>query len=98
MANFGNHATYLVCYDVSDPYRQAVFRQHIRQYSITGQYSAYECELTQAQRRALIGFLMNYTALGEEACGVIRTHSLYWQNLPKSPVKTADADNFLYIG
>lgn len=88
--------TYLVCYDVSEPNRQSFFRWQIRQYSISGQYSAYECQLSKNQRQSLIEFFMRHAVLGEDACGVIRTHSLYWQSVPKSPVTTQST--LLYIG
>lgn len=88
--------TYLVCYDIAEPNRQAFFRGQIRKHGITGQFSAYECQLSKGERQSLIEFFMRYAVLGEDACGVIRTHSTYWQNTPKSAMSIHST--LLYIG
>lgn len=94
MANF--LPTYLVCYDIAESNRQAFFRWQVRKYSITGQFSAYECQLSKSERQSLIELFMRHAVLGEDACGIIYTHTTYWQNIPKSAMNIHST--LLYIG
>ena len=91
------HRLYLACYDIADPNRQRKVRHAIRQHSVTGQYSAYECELNPAQRQQLITFLLESLELGEDACGIINIRRLYWQNLPTSPLTHSEDNDLIYI-
>ena len=45
---------YIVAYDISDPYRLRRVRNVVRDYATGGQKSAYECFLTNAERRELM--------------------------------------------
>lgn len=89
---------YLVCYDIGEPKRQALFRYTVKRHSVTGQFSAYECWLTKHERQALMNFMLGRTVLGKDGCAILQIGSVYWQNLPKSPVQHAPHDTLIYIG
>jgi len=89
---------YLVCYDIPEPKRQRLFRYVVKRLSVSGQYSAYECWLIQSERQKLVNFMLSKAILGEDACAILRVGSVYWQNLPKSPVQHAPHDTLIYIG
>ena len=96
-AFFMPKVAYLVGYDISDPNCQAKYRHAVRQFSVDGQLSAYECWLSLAEKRHLQQ--LADTLLDElDAVCVIRTGAIYWQNSPKNhPIHTPIPD-FLYIG
>lgn len=98
MGFFMQRKFYLACYDIAEPKRQALFRHRVKRHSFSGQYSAYECSLSQHERQQLIGFMLQHAVLGEDGCAVVKVQSVYWQNLPKSPTDHASASNLFYIG
>lgn len=90
---------YLVGYDISEPKRQALLRYNIKNYSATGQQSAYECLLSQDSRQQLSEFAVSKMDTGD-AFFIVKTVGTYWSQVAKgnpSKPKNAAIDHF-YIG
>ncbi len=90
---------YIVGYDISDPKRQALLRYNIKNYSATGQKSAYECMLSLDSKQQLTDFALSKIDSGD-AFFIIETVKTYWSQVTKgdlSKPKTSATDHF-YIG
>lgn len=90
---------YLVGYDISEPKRQALLRYNVKNYSATGQQSAYECVLSKDSMRQLSEFAMSKIET-DDAFFIVKTVKTYWSQVAKdnfSKPKDAAIDHF-YIG
>ncbi|MGP5437304.1 CRISPR-associated endonuclease Cas2 [Psychrobacter alimentarius] len=90
---------YLVGYDISEPKRQALLRYNIKNYSATGQQSAYECILSKDSMRQLSELAVTKIEK-DDAFFIIKTVKTYWSQVPKddlSKPKDTTIDHF-YIG
>lgn len=90
---------YLVGYDISNPKRQALLRYNIKNYSVIGQQSAYECMLSVDTKQQLTEFATEKVD-SDDAFFIIKTISTYWAQVAKGNLPrpdTSDTHHF-YIG
>lgn len=57
---------YLVCYDIADPKRLSRVCRYLKGYKVDGQKSAYECWVTESERRQIMQHLEGLTSKGED--------------------------------
>ncbi len=90
---------YIVGYDISDPKRQALLRYNIKNYSATGQKSAYECMLSLDSKQQLTDFALSKIDSGD-AFFIIETVKTYWSQVTKGDLSKpkASATDHFYIG
>ena len=67
-----NRALYLVAYDVSCPVRLRRALEVVRDYSLGGQKSVFECYLLPAERAELIQRLQRVLDLRSDRCFLLR--------------------------
>lgn len=89
---------YLVAYDIANSKIQSCIRYRIKNFSITGQYSAYECQLTVYDIDDLLCYVRDLLTKSD-AFFIIKIKQNYWcqhstKDISRFKPNTAD---YLYI-
>ena len=88
---------YIATCEVADPRRLHRLHQAIRQYATGGQKSVFECFLTPAMRRALIGRALSIIDEGKDRFALLQVEERTKPILLGTAIPAADP-NFQYIG
>lgn len=90
---------YIVGYDISEPKRQALLRYNVKNYSATGQKSAYECMLSSDNKQQLTELALSNTESGD-AFFIIKATKTYWSQVAKGNLSKPEysAVDHFYIG
>lgn len=87
---------YLVAYDISHETTQHQIREYVRQYSISGQKSAYECELNSSTKTQLKHFIRHKLSNDDAFC-MIKIQKSYWHNITHKHLHIG-TDDYIYVG
>lgn len=92
-----NRNLFLIAYDVRNPRRLRHVHQVLRDFASGGQKSAFECYLTQAERKELLQRVAQEMDAEEDALLLIRLGAVEAVELLGKAVKPMD-ETYTYLG